>query len=96
MQRIKNSQPFAPRVYKVVRAMPPGETLTYSEVALRAGNPRAARAVARLMSKNFDPNIPCHRVVRKDGTLGGYNRGGVDAKRVLLHNEKVTRTPCLP
>lgn len=47
--------------------------MSYKEVAIKAGNPRAARAVARIMSANFDPTIPCHRVICTNGTLGGYN-----------------------
>ncbi len=67
--------------------IPRGSTLSYKEVATRAGNPRAARAVARIMSANYDPNIPCHRIICSNGTLGGYNRGGVDAKKRLLEEE---------
>jgi methylated-DNA-[protein]-cysteine S-methyltransferase len=64
--------------------------MTYKAVALKAGNPQAARAVARIMAANFDPEIPCHRVIRSDGTLGGYNRGGIEAKREILEGEKNT------
>jgi O-6-methylguanine DNA methyltransferase len=71
----------------VVRAIPPGKTMTYQAVAAAVGNPRAARAVANLMAQNFDPTVPCHRVVRSDGSLGGYNRGGTRAKRELLEKE---------
>jgi len=78
---------FAKRIQAVVRAIPKGSMLTYKEVAERAGSPRAFRAVANLMAKNYDPNIPCHRVIRSDGTLGGYNRGGQTAKKELLEKE---------
>lgn len=61
--------------------------MTYRSVATAAGNPKAARAVANLMAKNFDPSIPCHRVIRSDGTLGGYNRGGEAAKMQILQKE---------
>lgn len=71
----------------VVKAIPSGEVLTYTEVAKRAGNPKAARAVANLMAKNYDPAIPCHRVIRSDGSLGGYNRGGEVVKRKILQKE---------
>ncbi|MEK7585123.1 MAG: MGMT family protein [Patescibacteria group bacterium] len=74
-------------MYKVVRAIPRGETLPYMEVARRAGSPRAYRAVGNILNKNFDPAIPCHRVVRSDGTPGGYNRGR-PAKIKLLRQEK--------
>lgn len=63
--------------------------MSYSEVANAAGRPKAARAVANIMAKNFDPDIPCHRVIRSDGRLGGYNRGGEAAKRALLESEGV-------
>jgi len=80
--------PFTEHVRDVVRQIPRGSIMTYKEVAEAAGNPRAARAVANLMAKNFDPEIPCHRVIRTDGTLGGYNRGGITRKRELLISEK--------
>ena len=67
---------FADKVRNIVRKIPEGKTLTYQEVAKRAGNPKAARAVGAIMRTNYDESIPCHRVVRKDGSLGGYNRGG--------------------
>lgn len=72
----------------MVRAIPPGSTLSYKEVAHRAGKPNAARAVASLMSKNYHPDIPCHRVIRSDGTWGGYNRGGEEAKKRILLQEQ--------
>lgn len=88
MQNTKNKQTFSDRVRAVVRAIPKGTTLSYKEVAARAGNPKGARAVARVMAANYDPTVPCHRVIRSDGGLGGYNRGGIEAKRTLLENEK--------
>ncbi len=80
---------FRDQVHVVVKAIPKGEVKTYGEVAKLAGNPKAARAVANLMAKNFDPTIPCHRVVRSGGKLGGYNRGGTEAKRMILQKEGV-------
>jgi O-6-methylguanine DNA methyltransferase len=80
---------FSERVIAVVRRIPRGKTMTYAEVARRAGSPRAARAVGSLMRKNYDPFIPCHRVIRSDGSLGEYNRGGTEAKRRLLRAEGV-------
>ena len=80
---------FSDKVRDVVRKIPKGEVLTYAEVARKAGNPKAARAVANTMAKNYDPEIPCHRVIRSDGTLGGYNRGGIKAKRDILLSEGV-------
>ena len=79
---------FAAVVLKVVREIPRGEVLTYKEVALRAGRPGAARAVGNILNKNYDPVIPCHRVIRSNGSLGGYNRGE-PKKRVKLIEEGV-------
>ncbi len=79
---------FTEKVRSVVRQIPRGETMTYKEVAKKAGSPAAARAVARVMAANFDPEVPCHRVIRSDGSLGGYNRGGVQAKAELLAKER--------
>ncbi len=64
--------------------------MTYGEVARRAGNPKAARAVGSLMSKNYDSRIPCHRVVHSDGRIGGYNRGGPARKIELILMERYT------
>ncbi len=80
---------FSEHVHKIVKAIPKGQVLTYGEVATRAGNPKAARAVANLMAKNYDPTIPCHRVIRSDGKLGGYNRGGETVKKEILQKEGV-------
>ena len=85
----KNNQAFSTRVKEIVRGIKKGEVLSYKEVAVRAGNHRASRAVARIMSQNYDPTIPCHRVIRTDGRLGGYNRGGILKKRELLEKEGV-------
>jgi methylated-DNA-[protein]-cysteine S-methyltransferase len=78
---------FTKQVHAVVKNIKKGQVMTYKEVAAAAGNEKAARAVANLMAKNYDPTIPCHRVIRSDGTLGGYNRGGVEAKRMILQKE---------
>ena len=80
---------FADKVKEIVRAIPKGEVRTYKEVAIAANNPKAARAVANIMAKNFDVTIPCHRVIRSDGLLGGYNRGGTKKKRAILVDEGV-------
>lgn len=74
---------------RIVARIPRGKTMTYAEVARAAGYPRAARAVGNLMAKNFDPKVPCHRVIRSDGRIGSYNRGGEAAKRRLLVREGV-------
>ncbi len=78
---------FTQKVYEVVRKIPKGKTMTYGEVAARAGAPGAARAVGTLMKNNYDPTIPCHRVLRSDGKIGEYNRGGPEAKKKLLIEE---------
>lgn len=81
---------FSEKVYTVVKGIPSGSTMTYRDVAAAAGSPRAARAVANLMADNYDSNIPCHRVIKSNGTPGGYNRGGEAAKRAILRREGVT------
>lgn len=78
---------FTERVLSVVKAIPKGEVLTYGEVADRAGNNRAGRAVGTIMAKNYREDIPCHRVIRSDGSVGHYNRGGAEAKLSLLKQE---------
>lgn len=66
---------FKERVLEVVAKIPKGNVLSYSQVAALAGSPRAYRAVGNILNKNYNPNIPCHRVIASNGTLGGYNRG---------------------
>lgn len=78
---------FAEKVRDIVRKIPKGKSMTYKEVAAKAGNARAARAVGAIMRTNYDPSIPCHRVIRSDGSLGSYNRGGAQKKRQLLKKE---------
>jgi len=77
---------FTEKVYNITRRISRGETLTYGKVARLAGRPGAARAVGSILAKNFDPKIPCHRVVRTDGGTGGYNRG-VEKKIAILREE---------
>jgi methylated-DNA-[protein]-cysteine S-methyltransferase len=84
---MKSSQIFAEEVRKVVRKIPRGKTLSYQEVAWKAGYPGAARAVGSVMKNNYDPTVPCHRVIRADGKIGDYNRGGAAAKLALLKKE---------
>lgn len=66
---------FKEKVFATVKKIPRGKILTYKQVAKLAGRPRAYRAVGNILNKNWDPNIPCHRVIRSDGKAGGYNRG---------------------
>jgi O-6-methylguanine DNA methyltransferase len=78
---------FKEKVYAVVAKIPRGKTLTYKEVARRAGSPNAYRAVGNIMNKNPDTKkVPCHRVVRSDGDTGGYAYGRA-AKIALLKKE---------
>ena len=78
---------FRERVLSIVSRIPKGKTMSYGEVASRAGSRGAARAVGTIMKSNFDPNIPCHRVILANGKLGAYNRGGTKRKRALLKEE---------
>lgn len=81
---------FALRVYSVVRGIPKGSVLTYREVANKAGSPKAYRAVGNILNKNYNPKIPCHRVIRSDGEIGGYNKGAFEKLRKLCE-EKALR-----
>lgn len=80
---------FKEKVLKIVKGIKKGKTRTYKEVARIAGSPNAYRAVGSVMANNYDPKIPCHRVIKSDGSLGNYNRGGMAKKIVLLRKEGV-------
>jgi AraC family transcriptional regulator, regulatory protein of adaptative response / methylated-DNA-[protein]-cysteine methyltransferase len=81
--------PFQQRVWQALQQIPVGKTMTYADVARRIGLPRAVRAVAgACAANNLAVAIPCHRVVRTDGSLSGY-AWGVDRKRALLEREVV-------
>lgn len=80
---------FADRVRDIVRKIPKGKTMTYKQVATKAGSPHASRAVGAVMRSNYAADIPCHRVVKSDGSLGSYNRGGPSEKRKILIAEGV-------
>lgn len=82
---------FADKVRSIVKKIPKGKTMTYKEVAAKAGNPKASRAVGAIMRSNFDETIPCHRVIKSDGSLGSYNRGGTLRKRDILKREGALR-----
>lgn len=78
---------FQERVWQALQEIPPGSTMSYTEVAERIGAPRAVRAVAKACAANrLAVAVPCHRVVRQDGNLSGY-RWGVARKRELLRRE---------
>jgi O-6-methylguanine DNA methyltransferase len=79
---------FKQKVFAVVKKIPKGKVLTYIEVARRAGHPLASQAVGNALHTNYDKSIPCHRVVRSDGYIGGYNRGA-KMKRAILKKEGV-------
>ena len=79
--------PFQRKVLEVVKTILSGETRSYKWVAERIGNPKAARAVGQALKKNPYPGIiPCHRVIRSNGKLGGYSKG-MQKKRKLLKKE---------
>ena len=79
---------FTQKVLKIVSQIPKGSVLTYKEVARRAHRPNAYRAVGNILNKNYNPQIPCHRVIRMDGGAGGYNRG-INVKVTSLKKEGV-------
>ena len=78
-------------VWKYLRKIRPGSVKTYSQVAKAIGKPLAVRAVARAIGKNpYSPLIPCHRVIRSDGSIGGYSgKGGIKTKKFLLKKEGI-------
>ncbi len=85
--KLDGMTPFQRKVLKTIGKIPPGETMTYGEVAKAAGRPGAARAVGNVMARNPIPLIlPCHRVVASNG-LGGFT-GGLEIKRKLLKLER--------
>ena len=83
---------FQLKVWAYLRKIPRGSVRTYSQVAKDIGKPLAIRAVANAIGKNpYAPKIPCHRVIRSDGSLGGYSgKGGVKTKKFLLQKEGIT------
>ncbi|MEE8131483.1 MAG: MGMT family protein [Candidatus Paceibacterota bacterium] len=74
---------FAKKVLKVVAKIPRGKTLSYKEVARRAGRPTAWRAVGNILNKNQNPKISCHRVIKSSGEVGGYNKGNKEKLKRL-------------
>ena len=83
--------PFQIKVWKFLKTIPKGKVVTYKQLAKAIKMPNAARAVANACAKNpHAPKIPCHRVIRSDGGLGGYSGpGGIRKKIKLLRSEKV-------
>ena len=90
MNKLSGTQ-FQLKVWKYLEKIPKGKVKTYREIAKAVGKPKAFRAVANAVGKNpYPPKIPCHRVIRSDGSLGGYSgKGGIREKRRLLILEKV-------
>ena len=82
---------FQIKVWNYLKKIPKGSVKTYKDVAIAINQPKAARAVANACAKNpYAPKIPCHRIIRSDGALGGYSgKGGVKQKLRLLRSEKV-------
>jgi methylated-DNA-[protein]-cysteine S-methyltransferase len=81
---MKEKSEFQKRVLEIVKKIPKGKTKTYKEVAELSGHPFAWRAVGNVLNKNKDPKIPCHRVIRSDGSFGGYNKGEKKKRELLL------------
>ncbi len=79
---------FKEKVLEVVKSIPEGTTLSYKEVAMRAGSPKAYRVVGTILKQNQDENIPCHRVIKSDGSLGQYNGLRTISKREILKRER--------
>ena len=75
---------FQQKVYKIVKKIPRGKTMSYGEIAKQLKT--SPRAVGQALKKNYDKKIPCHRVIRSDGSLGGYNRG-IKKKILILKKE---------
>ena len=80
---------FQKKVWNYLKTIKKGTVKTYKQVAVAINRPKSARAVANAVGKNpFAPKIPCHRVIRSDGSLGGYSgKGGVKTKKLLLKRE---------
>ena len=85
LAEIINSQQISAKIYKI----PKGQTKTYKEIAILVGSPKSSRAVANACAKNpFPITLPCHRVIKSDGSIGGYSaEGGVRKKKALLSKE---------
>ena len=85
------STPFQQKVWAALRTIPRGEVRTYTAIAVQICHPSSARAVANACGKNpYAPEVPCHRVIRSDGSIGGYSaEGGSEKKRAMLREEGV-------
>jgi len=88
MSFYKKMTEFEKRVYGIIKKISRGEVLTYKQVAVKLGNAGLARAVGNALNKNRDKKVPCHRVIRSNGYVGGY-AGGTEKKTVILKKEGV-------
>ena len=97
-QAWKRLRPFQQAVYRATSRIPRGQTRSYQWVAQAIGRPKAARAVGRALRDNpFAPRVPCHRVIRSDGSLGGFAGGALRKRRLLeAEREPATRPPITP
>ena len=87
--------PFAEKVYYLVSQIPRGQTVTYQQVAQKIGHPRAYRAVGNVLNKNRSRQVPCHRVIRSNGQIGGYNRGSQLKEKLLKREGTLAKVPDL-
>ncbi|MEK9157779.1 MAG: MGMT family protein [Patescibacteria group bacterium] len=79
-----NITPFQQKVYDFVRTIPKGKTLTYKQVAIGIKKPKAYRAVGNALNRNpFAPEVPCHRVIKSDGSIGGFASGSTKKLKLL-------------
>ena len=74
---------FKEKIYAVAKKIPKSKVLTYKKLATRVGKPKAFRAVGNILNKNKDPQVPCHRVIRSDGKIGGYRDGMISKIQIL-------------
>lgn len=90
LEKMKEYTPFQQAVWKACMKIPAGQTRSYKWIARQIGRPGAVRAVGTALGRNpFAPAVPCHRVIRSDGTLGGFSApGGLKTKLKLLQKEK--------
>ena len=86
---MKEATEFEQKVWNTLKAIPHGETRSYKQIAISIGHPFASRAVANACGKNpFPVEVPCHRAIKSDGTIGGYSGvGGIKTKKLLLQKE---------
>ncbi|MHB9154417.1 MAG: methylated-DNA--[protein]-cysteine S-methyltransferase [Endomicrobiales bacterium] len=90
MRKMTKYPAFYRKVWEACARIPAGKTLSYGELAALIGHPKAARAVGQALARNpFAPVIPCHRVIRSDGKMGGYSApGGIRKKLRMLAKER--------